>query len=108
MKTESFTTPTKKILGYTNDIPNELIIPSSVESIENYAFHGCSKLTSVKIPDSVISIGNWAFGYCESLTSVTIPDSVTRIGYEAFGGCIRLTSITNPDSVTDRTQDFFE
>ena len=85
MKTESFTTPTKKILGYTNDIPNELIIPSSVESIENYAFHGCSKLTSV-----------------------TIPDSVTRIGYEAFGGCIRLTSITNPDSVTDRTQDFFE
>ncbi|MBO5902393.1 MAG: leucine-rich repeat protein [Tidjanibacter sp.] len=36
----------------------------------NYAFYGCTSLTSVTIGDSVTSIGDWAFFYCTSLTSV--------------------------------------
>ncbi len=39
-------------------------IPSSVTSIANYAFAGCSGLTSVSIPSSVTSIGDWAFYGC--------------------------------------------
>ena len=78
------------------------IIPSddSVTTIGNYAFSGCSGLTSVTIPDSVTSIGDYAFNNCNGLTSVTIPDSVTIIGYGAFSGCSGLTSVTIPDSVT--------
>ena len=36
------------------------------------------------IPDGVTSIGDYAFYGCSDLTSVTIPDSVTYIGWNAF------------------------
>ena len=75
-------------------------IPNSVTSIGNWAFVGCSSLTSVTIPNSVTSIGESAFAGCSSLTSVTIPNSVTSIGYGAFEGCSSLTSVTIPNSVT--------
>ena len=48
---------------------------------------------SVTIPNSVTSIGNYAFYGCSNLTSVTIPNSVTSIGYDAFYGCDNLKSI---------------
>ena len=47
----------------------------------------------VTIPNSVTSIGDYAFSGCSSLTSVTIPNSVTSIGDEAFYGCSGLTSV---------------
>ena len=76
------------------------VIPNSVTSIGDYAFGGCSGLTSVTIPNSVTSIGDDAFGSCDKLTSVTIPDSVISIGEAVFQGCSGLTSIDIPDSVT--------
>ena len=72
----------------------------SVTSIGDYAFDGCSSLTSLTIPNSVTSIGERAFRSCSSLTTLTIPNSVTSIGYEAFYNCSSLTSITIPNSVT--------
>ena len=39
-------------------------------SIGNYAFYGCSGLTSVTIPNSVTSIGNYAFDGCYKLVEV--------------------------------------
>ncbi len=68
-------------------------IPNSVTSIGDYAFYGCSGLTSVTIPNSVTSIGNGAFYGCSGLTSVTIGNSVTSIGDHAFYGCTGFTSV---------------
>ena len=91
------------------DYSGDIVIPESitfenskysVTSIEDYAFWGCSSLTSVTIPNSVTSIGESAFEDCSSLTSVTIPNSVTSIGSDAFWGCRSLTSVTIPNSVT--------
>ena len=75
-------------------------IGNGVTSIGKYAFSGCIGLTSITIPDSVTSIGHYAFPNCSGLTSITIPNSVTSIGNSAFSSCSSLTSITIPDSVT--------
>jgi hypothetical protein len=75
-------------------------IPSSVTSIEQYVFSGCSALTSINIPSSVTSIEQYAFSGCHALTSINIPFSVTSIGDGAFIGCRALTSINIPFSVT--------
>ena len=50
------------------------VIPNTVTSIGNYAFYGCSGLTSINIPNSVTSIGNNAFGDCENMERVDITD----------------------------------
>ena len=42
----------------------ETFIPNSVTSIGDYAFYGCSGLTSIEIPNSVTSIGEGAFENC--------------------------------------------
>jgi len=78
----------------------DLVIPDNVTSIKNYAFSGCSGLTSVTIPDGVTSIGSSAFWGCSGLTSVIIPEGVTSIGGSAFSGCSGLTSVTIPEGVT--------
>ena len=77
-----------------------LTIPSGVTSIGDKAFRGCSRLTSLTIPSGVTSIGDWAFGYCSELTSLTLPSGVTSIGNYVFFGCSGLTSLTLPSSVT--------
>ena len=78
-----------------------LTIPSSVTEIDESAFEGCSGLTSLTIPSSVTSIGKSAFDGCSGLTSLTLPSSVTRISESAFEGCSGLTSLTLPSSVTE-------
>ena len=89
--------------------------------IGDYAFSGCSSLTSITIPNSVTSIEDEVFRYCSSLPVIdniryadtylveTVDKSLTTysikagtrfIGSRAFRGCSSLTSITIPDSVT--------
>ena len=75
-------------------------IPASVASIGDYAFDGCTGLTSIEIPASVTSIGEYVFLGCSGLTSIEIPASVTAIGEYAFMNCTGLTSIEIPASVT--------
>jgi hypothetical protein len=88
------------LIQFPGGKPGAYTIPNSVISIGDFAFSGCTSLTSVTIPNSVISIGHHAFHYCTSLTSVVIPNSVISIGDNAFCYCTSLTSATIPNSVT--------
>ena len=78
------------------------VIPSSVTSFDEYAFYGCTSLTSIEIPDSVTSIGEAVFSGCTSLTSITFGEysQLTTIGNMAFFDCDGLTRIEIPASVT--------
>ena len=88
-------------------IEGDFVIPSSVTSIGDSAFSGCTGLTSITIPTTVTSIGKYSFRGCYGLTSITIPSSVTSVGDSAFSGCTGLTSITIPSSVTSIGSDAF-
>jgi len=78
----------------------DLVIPDGITSIGNYAFYGCSGLTSVTIPHSVSTIDYSAFRGCDGISSLNIPNSVTSIGGYAFGDCSSLATVKIPNSVT--------
>ena len=72
---------------------NSYYYTTSDDVIGDYAFSGCSSLTSLTLPSSVTLIGGHAFEKCSGLTSLTLPSSVTSIGSSAFEGCSGLTSV---------------
>ena len=76
-----------------------LTLPSGVTEIGDYAFCG-SGLTSLTLPSGVTKIGDYAFRDCSGLTSLTLPSDVTEIGNAAFEGCSGLASLTLPSGVT--------
>ncbi len=82
-----------ELIAYPAGKPGTYSVPSSVTSIEDYAFFACTSLTSVTIPDSVTEIGEYVFAYCTNMISITIPANVTSIGTGAFNVCSALTAI---------------
>ena len=116
------------IVYYANASGTEYAIPEGVIAIDNLAFLGSTKLTSITIPNSVKRIGYRPFDYCLNLkefkgkfaaddgrclimndaivayawasgTIYNIPNIVTTIGEGSFFGCKSLTSITIPNNV---------
>ncbi len=77
-----------------------LIIPDSVTAIGSSAFFGCEGLEEIQFPASLKTIGPSAFASCASLDQVILPPKLTTISEKAFFYCNHLTAILIPDSVT--------
>ena len=86
---EGVTTIGREAFRNANGI-KKIQFPSSLVSIETYAFDGCSNLTEVVIPDGVTIIESAAFNNCASLKKVVVPSSVVDLGYHTFAGCAAL------------------
>ena len=95
----------KSIFG--DQVTEYVIGNASWLGIQDYAFTGCSGMTSIIFGNNTSSIGKAAFSGCYGLTSVIIPNCVTSIGESAFFGCTGLTSITIGNNVTSIGQSAF-
>lgn len=86
-------------------------ISKDAESIGEYAFDGCSNITSFTFNydagtnhNSLVSIGQYAFRNCSSATFTNLwgnwSANLTSVGKGAFNTCTQLTSVTIPENIT--------
>lgn len=81
-----------RLFGAESYVDQQKYIPQSVEevivdggeSIDRYAFYGCSNLTHITIPESVTTIDGFAFEGCNNLIHIAISQNITSIGIDAF------------------------
>lgn len=87
---------------YNNPHIKKIVIPSSVEVIENSAFAYCSSLENVVFNDgnSEILISQFAFEMCTALKSITFSNRQTVIDDYAFENCKMLGKLYFPESIS--------
>ena len=101
IKGGTYSSETYDYIGTFNGLVSPtVILQEGLKSVSQYAFKGCSSLSSINIPSTVTSIGTGAFSGCSSLSSINIPEGVTSIGRSAFSDCSSLSSINIPEGVT--------
>ena len=71
----------KRIMSVT--VPGK-IMDFPVAGITKKAFLGCKSLREVSLPDTIESIGEWAFAFCNKLSTVTMPAHRIEIGKGVF------------------------
>ena len=65
---------------------------SQLDTIGEYAFYGCSSLSTIALPASLKVIKEDAFSY-SGLTSITLGAELDSVGNFAFYGCNALTTV---------------
>lgn len=96
----------------------ELVVPSAVTAIGDYAFYGAGFLTSVTFEcaqeinldesSGLKSLGNFAFYGCNHLTECVLPQGLEFIGKYAFSYSALGGDLVIPDSVTEMGERAFE
>ena len=107
----------------------EIVLPSSITSIDVYMFAGCRALKKVNIPSSVNRIGRGAFMDTNltevclpenlqiiedsafvrvPLTRITLPSALEQIGKYAFSGCSNLYEIYNNSNLDLRIGEYHD
>ena len=89
-----YTKDYSKLLMVPGNISGDVEIPEGVLSINDSAFVGCIKMTSIKLPDSLVSIGSFAFRKCSNLGRIDIGNNVSKIGINI----LEYTGYSNNDS----------
>ncbi len=73
----------------------EVVLPSSLTTVDNFAFYGCRNLESINL-DAVSSIGTNAFGICDKMHTIGELSALKDLGNYAFFRCSGLTAIETP------------
>lgn len=75
-------------------------VTGSISSYGRSVFYGCSALTAFPfLPEGLTAIPDFLFYGCESLTELSIPESVTAIGEAGIYGCSALETLTLPTAL---------
>ncbi|ELP92167.1 hypothetical protein EIN_381340 [Entamoeba invadens IP1] len=77
-----------------------ILIPESVEKIQENSFEEMTSLVNIEIPENVVLIENRAFLNCISLSKITFGKSVESLGGFCFENCVSLREIELPQSIT--------
>jgi len=72
----------------------EVIMPSTVLTIDETAFSNCYQLKEVELNEGLMKLGDWTFGGCSSLERVDIPSTLKRVGGYTFSGCVSLKEVS--------------
>lgn len=83
-------------------------LPSSLIEIGGSAFKGCTNLASLALPETLETIGSSAFESCTSLETITLSSALKKIGSSAFKNCQAITSLTLPESLETIDTSAFE
>lgn len=67
--------------------------PFAVNSCALYNGEG-DLITDLVIPSTVTEIKQYAFRYCKTIKSITLPSTVTKIGISAFSNCTNVEKIS--------------
>ncbi len=103
-----------------NTSKTSYIIPTSVTTIERYAFCNSDKLNNITLPTNLDYIRQGAFSYCGNIVTMSLPTGIIETGYQAFYGsslqtatisgsvgpeafanCLSLTSLIVSNTTTD-------
>lgn len=90
---------TKLIVYPAKKAGNIYFVPTTVKTIGNDAFYGCTNLEMISIPDSVETVGS-AFIACSALKKIALPEGISNIVDTTFISCEALECIYVPSSVT--------
>ncbi len=77
----------------------DVVIPPTVQIIEDAAFQNAKKMKHVTLPEGVEHIGNSAFSTCPLLESVHLPSTLLSIGNDAFRDCSEMSQLVIPKNV---------
>lgn len=80
----------------SNEFIEQIIIPSSVRSIDDCAFQSCHNLTHIQFSEGLREIGECAFNACSSLIDCQLPNSLEIIRRYAFSGCNSIRRVNVP------------
>ena len=74
-----------------------IILPSTITTIGNQAFKGCSSLRVVSnFPTTMETLSDGIFMDCKALSQFTLSEHVKSIGKQAFSGCTSLKELLLP------------
>ena len=75
------------------------ILDSDTVKIGKGFFRNMSKIKSITLPDTITEVDDFAFEGCTALTSFKVPAGVNRIGVGVFSGCSSLKTLTSDSAV---------
>ena len=67
----------------------------SLSAIDDYAFCGCTRLSSINVPSTVSTVGSYALSGCTGLKNVQMSNNADTINIGTFKDCTSLTAFSN-------------